>query len=61
MVRGVSLGIPFLVLGLIWEAVAYLGVFPSKLFPDIETVAGTFVRLLRSSCKMGLSCCREKR
>lgn len=53
VVRGVSLGIPFLVLGLIWEAVAYLGVFPSKLFPDIETVAGTFVRLLQDGILVG--------
>ena len=36
---------PFLVVGTIWEIVARLGVFPHKLFPPLEEVAATFVRL----------------
>lgn len=36
---------PFLVVGAIWEAVAWAGVFPARLFPPIETVAQTFVEL----------------
>jgi NitT/TauT family transport system permease protein len=36
---------PFLVVGAIWEAVAWAGVFPPRLFPSIETVAKTFVEL----------------
>ena len=37
--------LPFLVVGALWEAVAWTGVFPHKLFPKIEEVAATFVRL----------------
>lgn len=36
---------PFLVVGAIWEAVAWAGIFPQRLFPPIETVAKTFVEL----------------
>jgi NitT/TauT family transport system permease protein len=36
---------PFLVVGLLWEVTAQLGVFPRKLFPPLEEVAATFVRL----------------
>jgi len=36
---------PFLVVGLIWEAVAHLDIFPRRLFPPLETVASAFVRL----------------
>jgi len=36
---------PFLVLGGVWEIVAHLGVFPSKLFPPIEAIAAAFYRL----------------
>jgi NitT/TauT family transport system permease protein len=36
---------PFLVVGAIWETVARLGVFPARLFPPLETVAATFIRL----------------
>jgi ABC-type nitrate/sulfonate/bicarbonate transport system permease component len=36
---------PFLVVGAIWEAVARAGAFPPRLFPSLETIAGTFVRL----------------
>jgi NitT/TauT family transport system permease protein len=36
---------PFLVVGAIWEAVAWAGIFPQRLFPPIETVARTFVEL----------------
>jgi NitT/TauT family transport system permease protein len=36
---------PFLVVGLLWEAVAHLGLFPRKLFPPAEEIAATFLRL----------------
>jgi len=36
---------PFLVVALLWEATARLGVFPAKLFPPLEDVAAAFVRL----------------
>jgi NitT/TauT family transport system permease protein len=37
---------PFLVVGLLWEITAHLGVFPRKLFPPLEEVAATLVRLM---------------
>src|SRR4029078_3220400 len=36
---------PFLVVAVLWEFTAYLGIFPRKLFPPLEDVAATFVRL----------------
>lgn len=36
---------PFVVVGGIWELVAHLGIFPARLFPPLEAVAVTFVRL----------------
>ena len=36
---------PFLVLGAVWEIVAHLGFFPTKLFPPIETIAAALYRL----------------
>jgi NitT/TauT family transport system permease protein len=36
---------PFLVVGGLWELVARLGIFPPRLFPPLEVVAETFVRL----------------
>jgi len=36
---------PFLVVALIWEIVARLGVFPPRLFPPLEQVVAAFVRL----------------
>ena len=36
---------PFVVVGAIWEIVARSGVFPPVLFPTLEKVASTFVRL----------------
>src|SRR5262249_24216229 len=35
---------PFLVVASLWEITAHLGVFPRKLFPPLEDVAGAFVR-----------------
>jgi NitT/TauT family transport system permease protein len=37
--------LPFLVVALLWEFTAHLGVFPRKLFPPLEDVAAAFVRL----------------
>jgi NitT/TauT family transport system permease protein len=36
---------PFLVVALIWEITAHLGIFPRKLFPPLEEVLAAFVRL----------------
>src|SRR5476649_1139372 len=36
---------PFVVVGTLWEIVALAGVFPHRLFPTLEEVAYTFVRL----------------
>ena len=36
---------PFVVVGTIWEIVAWAGVFPHRLFPTLEEVALSFVRL----------------
>jgi NitT/TauT family transport system permease protein len=36
---------PFLVVGAIWEIVAWAGVFPHRLFPTLEEVALSLVRL----------------
>jgi len=36
---------PFLVLALIWECAAHLGIFPPKLFPPLEGVASAFAHL----------------
>lgn len=37
---------PFLVVGAIWELVAHLGIFHPRLFPPLESIALTFVRLM---------------
>jgi NitT/TauT family transport system permease protein len=39
---------PFLVVGAIWEAVAWAGVFPPRLFPTLEQVAASFISLTAS-------------
>jgi NitT/TauT family transport system permease protein len=36
---------PFLVVGAIWEIVAWAGIFPARLFPTLEQVALSFVQL----------------
>src|SRR5215831_4713449 len=36
---------PFIVVGLLWEAVARLGIFPVQFFPPLESVGAAFVRL----------------
>jgi NitT/TauT family transport system permease protein len=36
---------PFLVVAVLWEIVAQLGLFPRRLFPTLEEVAAAFVRL----------------
>jgi NitT/TauT family transport system permease protein len=36
---------PFLVVGVLWELVAHLGIFPPRLFPPLEQVASAFYRL----------------
>lgn len=36
---------PFVVVGGLWEIVARLQIFPTRLFPSLETVASAFVRL----------------
>jgi len=41
----VRTAIPFIVVFGLWELVARLGIFPKRLFPTLEEVAETFVRL----------------
>jgi len=36
---------PFVVVGVLWEAVAHLGIFPAQFFPPLEAIAGAFARL----------------
>ena len=36
---------PFIVVGLLWEIVAWAGMFPPRLFPTLETVAHSFYAL----------------
>jgi NitT/TauT family transport system permease protein len=36
---------PFVVVGLLWEIVAWAGLFPPRLFPTLETVAHSFYAL----------------
>jgi NitT/TauT family transport system permease protein len=36
---------PFLVVALAWEITAHLGIFPPRLFPPLEEVAGALLRL----------------
>src|SRR5262249_54869143 len=36
---------PFVVVGVIWEVVARLNIFPPRLFPSLEVIASAFVRL----------------
>ena len=37
--------LPFVVVGALWEIAAHLEIFPARLFPALETIASTFVRL----------------
>ncbi len=37
--------LPFVVVGALWEIAAHLEIFPARLFPSLETIASTFVRL----------------
>jgi NitT/TauT family transport system permease protein len=39
---------PFLVVGLIWEVTAHLGIFPPRLFPPLEQVGSALGRLTAS-------------
>jgi NitT/TauT family transport system permease protein len=36
---------PFVVVAMTWEFFAHLGIFPRRLFPPLEEIASTFVRL----------------
>jgi NitT/TauT family transport system permease protein len=40
--------LPFIAVGAIWEVVAHSGAFPARLFPSLEQIAATFVRLTAS-------------
>ncbi len=39
---------PFLVVGTLWEAAAHTGIFPARLFPSLEEVTATLLRLTSS-------------
>lgn len=38
--------LPFVVVGVLWQAFSLLGPFPPKLFPHVETIVSTFFRLI---------------
>jgi NitT/TauT family transport system permease protein len=38
--------IPFIIVGILWQAFSLLGPFPQKLFPHVETIVATFIRLI---------------
>ena len=46
LISVVELALPFAVVGILWQAFAILGPFPPKLFPSLETIVSTFVRLV---------------
>jgi ABC-type nitrate/sulfonate/bicarbonate transport system permease component len=37
--------LPFVVVGVLWEFVAHLEIFPTRLFPPLETIGAAFLRL----------------
>ena len=37
---------PFIVVGILWQAFSLFGPFPQKLFPHVETIVATFIRLV---------------
>jgi NitT/TauT family transport system permease protein len=45
LIRLAQAALPFVVVGAIWEIVAWSGAFPPRLFPSLETVAATLGRL----------------
>ena len=45
MIRLAQAALPFVVVGAIWEIVAWSGAFPPRLFPSLEAVAATLWRL----------------
>jgi hypothetical protein len=42
----VEWALPFVVVAASWQAFSLLGPFPQKLFPGVETIVATFVRLI---------------
>lgn len=49
--RAVEIGVsisPFVIAFIVWEAIALSGKLPSVLFPDLRTIALSFIELLRS-------------
>ena len=41
----VEVVLPFVAIGIVWQAVAFVGPFPAKLFPGVEIIGSTFIRL----------------
>jgi ABC-type nitrate/sulfonate/bicarbonate transport system permease component len=41
----IELTIPFVVVAAAWQAFSLYGPFPQKLFPTVETIIATFIRL----------------
>lgn len=44
----IELALPFIVAAAAWQAFSLLGPFPQRLFPGVETIVATFVRLTAS-------------
>lgn len=39
---------PFVVVGLVWQTMALSGLFPERLFPNLQTIAAALLRLVES-------------
>ncbi|HZA55295.1 MAG TPA: ABC transporter permease [Candidatus Udaeobacter sp.] len=48
LIASIELATPFIVAAAAWQAFSLLGPFPQKLFPGVETIIATFVRLTAS-------------
>jgi NitT/TauT family transport system permease protein len=46
LISFVEAALPFLVVGILWQTFSLVGPFPQKLFPRVETIVATFVRLI---------------
>jgi ABC-type nitrate/sulfonate/bicarbonate transport system permease component len=47
--RPVRTAVPFIVVGIVWEVMAHIGLFPARLFPPLEVIAETLLRLTASA------------
>ena len=48
MVNPLRFLFPFVVVGLVWQTMALSGLFPERLFPNLQTIAAALLRLVES-------------